>query len=201
MTVITLETLVLRGVAVLRDELAINLRLGTGAKVEPQTPTVRNSMRHPSLGCWPAPANFAGQAAGMPDHANPRTPVDYRVEGVMPGAGRSRSRAGVPSRRPAINAGPLTSTRWCGSTQGGPQSTAAASWSRNLPAGVVAPVSEGPSGRRLADRAQTLPRGYHRLVAGTVQQRTAAGLVPQCELGKRASRTPPGSATWGLRGL
>jgi hypothetical protein len=194
MTVITLEALVLRGVAVRQDVLAVNLRLGTGAKVMPQAPSVRISMRHPSHGCRPAPASFAGQPDGVIDHGN------YPVDGVTPGAGRSRSRAGVPSRRPATAAGQRTGLSWCCSTQGGPNSTAAASMSRILPAGFVAPVSEVASGR-LADRARTLPRGDYQPPSGKVQKRTAVRLAPQCELGKRASRTPPGSATWGTRGL
>jgi hypothetical protein len=99
-----LESLVLRGVSVLRDGRANGLCLGTSEANVP-TPEVRISMRHPSLGYPQADAN---PRAGRPG------PDAKRVaDGVAFGAGRSRGRAGVLSRRsPATPAGgPATSWR------------------------------------------------------------------------------------------
>jgi hypothetical protein len=68
-----LEPVVLRGIVVREDALAVELRLGT-SKANAQAPGNRNSTRHPSL---------AGQGVFGPD-------VDYPASGDRPGAGRPR---------------------------------------------------------------------------------------------------------------
>jgi hypothetical protein len=73
-----LESKVLRG-SVLRDVLAVGLRLGTSLEANPPAPEIRNSMRHPSPGCRPSD----GQGVVKPR-------VDYPTKGITPGAGRSR---------------------------------------------------------------------------------------------------------------
>jgi hypothetical protein len=75
-----LESLVLRGVSVLRDEVAVGLRLGTSPKANGQTPGIGNSNRHPA----PGGGKPEGQPGSGPD-------VDYSTKGILPGAGRSRS--------------------------------------------------------------------------------------------------------------
>jgi hypothetical protein len=105
----TLESLVLRGVSVLRDGQANGLCLGTGEANVP-TPEVRISMRHPSPG-YP--------------QANPNKPAGRCVrdakraaDDAASGAGRPRSRAGVLSRRsPASIAGRVTAS-WRPGQQG-----------------------------------------------------------------------------------
>jgi hypothetical protein len=104
MAVYTLESLVLRGVSVLCDGKAVELCLGA-SETAVQSPEVRISMRHPSPG-YP--------------QANPNSLGDRQVHDVKRvadeaafGAGRSRGRAGVLSRRsPAITAGRTTLRGW-----------------------------------------------------------------------------------------
>jgi hypothetical protein len=80
MAAFMLKSLVLRGVSVLRDEVAVGLRLGTSAKASLHAPGIRNSNRHPAPGC----DKPDGQPGSGPD-------VDYSTKGITPGAGRSRS--------------------------------------------------------------------------------------------------------------
>jgi len=97
MAVYTLESLVLRGVSVLCDGRAVELCHGA-SETAVQTPEVRISMRHPSPG-YPQ-ANPNSRADGQ-DHDAKR---DVALAAF--GTGRSRSRAGVLSRRsPASSAG------------------------------------------------------------------------------------------------
>lgn len=131
MAVKNLESLVLRGVAVLEGGLVVNLRLGTSAKAGLQTPV---------------PANPGCRAIAQPfGWCNT---LDYRHgEGAMPGAGRSRSRAGVPS--PASPAHPvqdatcstLSASR---STDGGSRSAAVTS-SAGFPALDATSVAVSPA--------------------------------------------------------
>jgi hypothetical protein len=173
----TLDSLVLRGVSVLRDGQAVNLRLGTSDKAKAQTPGINVSMRHPSLGC--------GQEF-MPPAVRPAHADQDRVDDAAPGAGRPRSRAGVLSRRPARTAGGAILYGWSPSN-GGPRSAAAARLGL-IPAQPVAPAAEGPSGRQ-ADKARTLPRNRYYPAAGVGNQCLTAG-VAWC---KPATRTPPAS--------
>jgi hypothetical protein len=104
MAVNLLQTLVLRGVSVLRDGQAVELCLGA-SEAAVSTPEVRISMRHPSLGYPQASFN---SNADWPIHDAKRD-----VGKASFGAGRSRSRAGVPSRRsPAPSAGRTTPCGW-----------------------------------------------------------------------------------------
>jgi hypothetical protein len=99
MAIYTLESLVLRGVSVLCDGKAVELCLGASEAV--RTPEVRISMRHPSHGYPQAKPN---SQADRQVHDAKRVADDAAF-----GAGRSRSRAGVLSRRsPAILAGKAT---------------------------------------------------------------------------------------------
>jgi hypothetical protein len=104
MAVYTLESLVLRGVSVLCDGKAVELCLGA-SEAALQTPEVRISMRHPSPGYPQANAN---SQAERPIHVVKRDADDAAF-----GAGRSRGRAGVLSRRsPAAPAGRTTPLGW-----------------------------------------------------------------------------------------
>jgi hypothetical protein len=76
------ESLVLCG-SVLRDSVAVSLRLGVGAKDHAQTPGTANSWQHPLPGCR-TPEGKPGVNPGVAD----ATP------GIMPGAGRSRRQSG-----------------------------------------------------------------------------------------------------------
>ena len=133
MAAFTLESLVLRGVSVLRDGLAVSLRLGS-YETKPQTDKATPFMqRHPSHGCAPA----------MPEtNAWP-----FPTNGAVVRAGRL-SRAGVLSRRsPAILAGRTDVHRWSDAV-GGPHFTAAArlcpAWAKQ-PAPVGDVFSKRPS--------------------------------------------------------
>jgi hypothetical protein len=88
MAVKNLESLVLCGSAFLRGGKAGNLRRGTSYTANPETPEIRISMRHPSLGC-----EQEFQPAMRLCHADTLR-SDYMA---AYGAGRSRSRAGVLS--------------------------------------------------------------------------------------------------------
>jgi hypothetical protein len=104
MAVYTLESLVLRGVSVLCDGRAVELCLGA-SEAAVQIPEVRISMRHLSPG-YP-------QANPNPQAERPVHVVKHDVDKAAFGAGRSRSRAGVLSRRsPAIPAGRTTPRGW-----------------------------------------------------------------------------------------
>jgi hypothetical protein len=127
MALLNLESLVLRGVAVLRDELAFEARLGTG-EAGRSTPASVKSKRHSTPGMRTMPQPF-----GWHDF------VDYQHEGEQPGAGRSRSQAGIPGHRPL-------SGRSSGSSLGGGwPSAAAACWSLVIgqPAASVAVINSG----------------------------------------------------------
>ena len=84
MVAFMLESLVLRG-SVLSDVRVVGLRLGTGLKVDPRTPGIRNSRRHPAPSCRQPDT----QPAAGPE-------VGYPTSGAMPGAGRSRRQLGSP---------------------------------------------------------------------------------------------------------
>jgi hypothetical protein len=115
MAVNHLESLVLRGVSVLRDGLADGLRLGSYEAYKQIAKATPISMRHPSLGC----------ATCMPERSGrPFPTASASGNGAVLWAGRL-SRAGVLGRRsPAINAGGTNVHRWC-PVAGGPKFTAA----------------------------------------------------------------------------
>jgi hypothetical protein len=90
MAILTPESLVLRGVAVLSDG-TVNLRRGNGGEgYGPGTPQTHQSPHHPSAGC----VGFADPSP-RPSHE-----AQVLVASAAIGAGRSRSRMGV-CRRPA----------------------------------------------------------------------------------------------------
>ncbi len=92
----TLESLVLRGVSVLRDGQANGVCLGT-SQATARSPEVRVSMRHPSPGYPQAQPNA---------HAERLVVAKRDADDAAFGAGRSRGLAGVLSRRsPASRAG------------------------------------------------------------------------------------------------
>jgi hypothetical protein len=91
---INLESLVRRGVSVLSDAVACNLRLGTGYTAPEQVPASRRFMRHPSLDWAPG--------FDKPDGQRPQQADQNRMFGSANGAGRSRSRGGVLRRRAAM---------------------------------------------------------------------------------------------------
>jgi hypothetical protein len=110
----TLESLVLRGVSVLRDGQTVELRLGTSAEDKRTTPEIRISMRHPRA-----------YSTGFTPTVRPVHVVDNDVDNAVPGAGRSLGRAGVSScRTPAKIAGRISPWWWSGPV-GGPKSAAA----------------------------------------------------------------------------
>ena len=82
MFVKTLKSLVLRG-SVLRDSVAVGLRLGSEQKPHRTTPGTANPWQLPLPGC---------AAANRKPDVNPD--VDYATPGVTPGAGRSRRQSG-----------------------------------------------------------------------------------------------------------
>jgi len=136
MAAFVLESLVLRGVAILRDELAVNSRLGTGKAKE--TPEIPFSMRHPlaSVQVYPQPAGRYSDADADPS-----------ADDVL-GAGRSRSCAGVLGRS-ARTAEPAIRFGW--STSRGGSASAAVTGSGRLTTFTVASVSEEAS-RQLPSR-------------------------------------------------
>jgi hypothetical protein len=125
------ESLVLRGVSVLRDGQVVGLRLGS-YEAGLQTSAVPFSMRHPSLGCRTSPTTTAW-------HPN-LTDNPVKEEAIL-GAGRSLCRAGV-----------LTVSRCA---EGGPQLTAARRL--GLMAKPPASVVDASASRRASDRK---PRAF-----------------------------------------
>jgi hypothetical protein len=126
----TLESLVLRG-SVLRDVLAVELRLGTGLEANSHAPEIRNSMRPP----LPGGLTPDGQSVVKPD-------VGYPTKGITPGAGRSRRQPGAHVLSGAARTTWPTTPWW--PANGGTPSAAAATC-RAIAACVVAPASEDTS--------------------------------------------------------
>jgi len=142
MAVLNLSSLVLRGVVVLRDEVAGGVRLGTSVKAMLPTPAPLNLTRHANPGCQPI-----ANPSGWPF-------ADYdRDAGAMPGAGRSHSRGSVPtSTRSTLPAG--------GSTDGGSRSTTVVNRSGTL-AALAATVGAEISASRHQPLAQKPSAGRH----------------------------------------
>jgi hypothetical protein len=171
------ESLVLRGVSVLVDGKCVELRRGTRVAVNPLTPEVPISMRHPSLGYRQAFEPLAGRL----DHA-----AKDRVDDAVSGAGRSLCRAGVLSRRsPARNAGQAIQYGWPQSN-GGP-APAATTLPCRITAGLVASASESASGRPEVVSASTLPTTQ---TGGWDKGKRPTASVGWC---KPATRTPSAS--------
>ena len=144
MVVTKLESLVLRGVVVLRDGQAVGLRLGTSYPATTTTPEITISTRLTSHRCAPA---FM-QAGQWPDHADSDRVADAT------GAGRPLSRAGVLSRRsPASFAGRVVRYGW--PVAEGRTAPAAARRIGRIPTALLASVNEVPPGRLLAVEVKT----------------------------------------------
>jgi hypothetical protein len=145
MALLNLESLVLRGVAVLRDELALEARPGT-SEAGRSTPASVKSKRHstPAMRTMPQPVGWLAF-------------VDYRHEGEQPGAGRSRSQAGIPGHRPH-------SGRSSGSSLGGGWPSAAAaccSLAIGQPAASVAVINSGRPSTTTITGSVPLPGEIH----------------------------------------
>jgi hypothetical protein len=174
MAILSLESLVLRGVRVLCDGQNVELRTGTRSVAGGQPSAVVNSMRHPSPGC-----RQAYQPAGDPDHAV----EDGEAEAC--GAGRSRLSAGVLSRRsPARNAGGTVRSGWSLRT-GGAAITAA------VRSGLAWRKASGGDifGRHNSVSVRGLP-GHGTFPNAGVARKRLTGLLAWS---KPASRTPPAS--------
>ncbi|HVS39423.1 MAG TPA: undecaprenyl-diphosphatase UppP [Gemmataceae bacterium] len=112
MALFTLRSLALRGVAVVRDGLNVDLRLGVEMQPASPTPEVRINPRHPSN-----QVRSVTPAQRPDDHAE----YDRMAARAVTGAGRSLRCDGVSIRRgAAIIAGPAIPLGWCKS-QGTPQ--------------------------------------------------------------------------------
>jgi hypothetical protein len=166
----TLESLVLRGVSVLRDGQTVELRLGTSTEDKRMAPEIRISMR-------PARAYPAGfTPTDWHDHA-----AQVGVDVAVHGTGRSLGCAGVSScRNPARIAGRITPEWWSGPV-GGPKS-AAASRLRLLRARIATTARAANSERPKPLYAKALQG-----IALQARQRSAVQLA-WC---KPATRTPP----------
>jgi hypothetical protein len=169
----TLESLVLRGVSVLRDGQTVEVRLGTSAEDHRTTPEIRLTMRHPHA----YPAGF--MPADWPAHVVHQDDVDAAVHG----AGRPLGLAGVSGcRTPARIAGRITPGWWSGPV-GGPKS-AAASCLRLLRARPETSARAANSERSKPLNANALPG-----LARKARQRSTAKVAWY----QPATRTPPGS--------
>ena len=179
MAVTHLESLVLRGVSVGCDGQTVGLRLGTSYAGGRRAPGNPFSMRHPSPGC----RQDDNRPADRPDRAA-RGPVGKAAFG----AGRSRSRAGVLSRRsPARIAGRAIPSGWSPAV-GGPEPTAAACLCL-AQARPAASVGEALPGRLTTATARALPdTGFTPVVRGGAKP-GVAGLTGW----KPAGRTPVAS--------
>jgi len=179
MTALNLVSLVLRGVAVLRDSVNVELRLGTSYKAGTETPEIPFSMRHPSQGYKQEPN---GNPADRQVHIADVTDADS-------GAGRSLGLAGVLSRS--------TPTTFVGRTA-----------LRQSVANGASVISTLASPASLAKTATTLshPTSSRFLVNSNARLSAITGDQPasaetcRSEVGeawcKPATRTPPAS-TWG----
>jgi hypothetical protein len=168
------ESLVLRGVSVLRDGLAVGLRLGS-YESQRQIKATPISMRHPS----PGKPTFVPETKGR---TFPTASTNGNCD--APWAGRL-SRAGVLGRRsPAQNAGRTGVHRWS-PTAGGPQFTAAVRLC--LPAKHAASVADVFSRRPSTLDDSTFPCRS----TGRERQEMPAGLTGS------ATRTPPAASTRG----
>lgn len=115
MAAFLLESLVLRGVSVVIDGKTIGLRLGTSEVAKPQTPE-NPSMPHSLLG-W--------QDSNPPVNQPAHTPTAYGYAGRS-GDGRSRRRAGFPSRCRLARSGSWTVPSGQFPASGGPEQSAVA---------------------------------------------------------------------------
>jgi len=157
MAAFILDSLVLRGSAVLSDVLAVELRRGTSVKAERQALGISNSKRHPNpnpnQGSNAGPGGYGlhgyrpfGQA-GHPDSDLP----SGITSGVMPGAGRSLRLFGwLPCWSTA-----RTTSWW--PTAGGSAMAAGAKREAKQPI-FAATAGEIPVGLAILEVNETLPK-------------------------------------------
>jgi hypothetical protein len=176
MAAFTLESLVLRGVSVLCDEIAVGLRRGTSYAAGAKTPGIQVSMRHAPFAWRPA----FNKPAQRPD---PVVDTDLVATAAI-GTGRSRSRTSVLCLSTAMSAARAVLSR-TSRLPGEEQLPVAVRWGRT-PAKRVAFGGETLSGRfptqRPTTRTETGLTG-----SGTVVQGRTEGKVGL----KPASRIPP----------
>ena len=163
MAAFNLESLVLRGVTVLRDGQAVELRRGTSYPATASTPEVVISMRHPSLG-WRDGLN-------PPAKRQVQAVDDDCVAQAAIGAGRSLSRVGVSHSRGAAT----TASRLSGEEEL-PNARTLATTAR-----VTAIGSETSSAHDL------ITPFTHLLESG----RTGSMLLGKCRVIRKYGRTPP----------
>jgi hypothetical protein len=172
MAALKLESLVLRGVTILRDVLAVNPRLGTSQAKE--TSEIFISMRHPL-----ASKQVKSQLAGWPEASDP-----YPTATAVLGAGRSRSCAGVlvcSARSPEQ----VIPFGWL-SSEGGSLRAAVADRG-GLTTSAAASVSENASRHLQAGHRWPCRGGIDPVVQATMQRLEADRAF------KPATRTPPAS--------
>jgi hypothetical protein len=174
----SLESLVLRGVSVLRDGQTVEVRLGTSAEDKRTTPEIRISMRHPRA--YPA---------GFTPLVRQHHVVDNDVDNAVHGTGRSLGLAGASGcRNPASIAGRIGPWWWSGPV--GEPLSATASRLRLLRARPETTGRRASSQRSKLLNAKALPK-----CIGKVCQRATATVAWQ----QPATRTLPVS-TRGSRG-
>ena len=179
MAVFHLESLVLRGVSVGRDGQTVGLRHGTSYAAGRQAPGNPFPMRHPSPGC----RQDFNRPAGRPDRV-----ASWPVDKAGSGAGRSRSRAGVLSRRSPARIAGRTIPSGRSPAEGGAAPTAAARLCL-AQARPAASVGEALPGRLTTATARALPdTGFTPVVRGGAKP-GVAGLTGW----KPAGRTPVAS--------
>ncbi len=173
----SLESLVLRGVSVLRDGQTVEVRLGTSAEDKRSTPEIRISMRHPHA----YPAGFTPTVRQNPV-------VNNDMDHAVHGAGRSLGLAGASGcRNPASIAGRIGPWWWSGPV-GGPSSVAA-SRLRLLRARPETTGRRASSQRSKPLNAKTLPKrigkACQRATASVAWQQPATRTLPVSTRGSR----------------
>jgi hypothetical protein len=145
MAAFMLDSLVLRVISVLRDEIADTLRRGTSYAAGDKTPEIPFSMRHPSHG-WQLALNKPAQ---QPD---PVVDLDL-VAAAAIGTGRSRRRSGALCRSTAMSAYRAVLSKT--SRLPGREKLPAATSRCRIPTRLVALGGETLSGQRATERFTT----------------------------------------------
>lgn len=162
-----------RGVSVLRDGQTVGLRLGTSYLAGVVEPGITLS----------TPVLSAGLSGFNPPANDPGHEDSNLVEGIMPGAGRSRCL--FPSRLSTRSGSPVIRYRWPGSPGGTMPATVSSTCPQRT--GQVAIVGEASRWQRMAPWNPGKPG-----LRAQVHQKPAA---PICVLPERhaLTRTPPTS--------
>lgn len=176
----TLKNLVLRGVAVLRDGLAVRTRRGQGYRGQVQVPAPI-SKRHPSP-----------RTPRTMTEPEPRRLDDHCDERAARRAGRPAGGAGVPNRRSLALAGASRSTNSLALRKGGASLMAA---------GRIGPLMAGA----LATRGQANPGCSRPAAAPDLRAASALSWRARSQGGERRAGLPDlsragGSSTASTRG-